>query len=190
MKHKLKIAVVVLTAVLNLTPTVRAVPITGTLTIQGTTKLTLQGSSGAALGTADGVAANTGAVVSGSGSFASVTAGTLVTFSAFTFNPVTVPVLPLWVLASPFQDYKFDLTGMTVNTYNASVLDISGTGTLTIGVDSTAGTWTYHVTSATSSADFSYQSTNTALVPDGGITVMLLGVALSGLYCFRKKISA
>lgn len=190
MKHKFAIALVVVTTVLSFTSTLQAVPITGTLTIQGTTKLTLGGSSGAALGTANGVAANTGTVTSGSGSFAPVTAGTLVAFSAFTFSPVTVPVLPLWVLNSPFQDYKFDLTGMTVNTYNASVLDISGTGILTIGGDSTAGTWTYRVTSSASSADFSYQSTNASLVPDGGITVMLLGVALSGIYIFRRTIRA
>lgn len=187
MKQKLTIAAVVLAILTGLAPAVQAVPITGTLTIQGTTKLTLNGSSGAALGTANGVAANTGTVLSGSGSFASVTSGTAVSFSAFTFNPVTTPVLPLWVLASPFQNYKFDLTSMVVNIYDASTLDISGTGTLFIGADSTAGTWTYHVTSATSSADFSYTSTNTALVPDGGMTVLLLGAALSGIYCFRKK---
>lgn len=177
----------VVATLISFTATVQAIPITGTLTIQGSTRLTFNGSSGAALGTANGVAANIGTVLSGSGSFSSVTAGTLVAFSAFTFNPVTTPVLPLWVLDSPFQNYKFDLTGMTVNAYNASTLDISGTGILSIGGDSTAGTWTYHVTSANSSADFSYQSTNTAIVPDGGMTVMLLGTALSGIYCFRKK---
>jgi hypothetical protein len=184
--------VIVAVAFVGFVPSIEAVPITGTIDIQGGTTLTPVGSP---LGTATGVAATTGSVLAGSEAFAG-TAGTSLTFSAFTFEPATTPVT-LWSFTIGALTYSFDLTSMTVLTYDASFLDISGSGMLSItGTgstwDATPGSWTYQINSTDPNGVqgiFSYQSSNTA-VPDGGMTVILLGSVLSGLCLLRKQISA
>jgi hypothetical protein len=133
--------------------------------------------------------------MSGFGSFAG-TAGTSVNFEPFTFSPATTPVT-LWSFTVGSLTYSFDLTSMVLGTDNSSLLTISGSGTLAITGDGstwdpTTGNWTYQIASATSpyagDGVFSYDSNTT--VPDGGLTVILLGSALSGLTLLRKKISA
>ena len=184
--------VIVAAAFVGVIPSIEADPITGTIDIQGGTTLTPVGS---ALGMATGIAATTGSVLAGSGAFAG-TGGTTVAFGAFTFEPATTPVT-LWTFTLDGLTYSFDLTAMTVLTYDASFLDISGSGTLSItGTgstwDATPGSWTYQINSTDPngvSGIFSYQSSNTA-VPDGSMTIILLGSVLSGLCLLRKQISA
>src|ERR1700679_3907038 len=103
--------VIVAVAFVGVIPSIEAVPITGTIDIQGGTTLTPVGSP---LGTATGVAATTGSVLAGSEAFAG-TAGTSLTFSAFTFEPATTPVT-LWSFTIGALTYSFDLTSMTVLT--------------------------------------------------------------------------
>jgi len=188
MNKKQLVLAVALAVLAGFTASVQAIviPVTGSVVIQGGTTLT---PVGAPLGTATGVAATTGSVLAGSGSFTG-TAGSAVTFNAFTFQPVTTPVISLWSFAAGGLAYNFDLTGMTVHTYNSSFLDISGTGTLSItGYTPTPGTWTYQINStdpAGVNGVFSYQSSNSA-VPDGGMTLVLLGAVLSGIYMVRPK---
>ena len=190
MNNKFSIITGVVAALITFAPAAQAIPITGTVIIQGGTTLTPVGSP---LGTATGVAGTVGTVLAGSGSY-SGTAATAVVFKAFTFQPAVTPVSSLWSFTLAGLTYTFDLTGMTVNTYSPSFLDIKGTGTLNItGVGSswnaTEGTWTYQINSTDPNGVggvFSYQSSNTP-IPDGGMTVILLGAALSGFYLFRKK---
>jgi hypothetical protein len=54
------------------------------------------------------------------------------------------------------------------------------------GFDPTPGTWT--VTLTQSGASFAFGSTAAPNVPDGGMTLMLLGSALTGLALIRRKI--
>lgn len=184
--------IVGLVAVLaSFNPLAQAIPITGTIIVQGGTALTPIGSP---LGTASGVAATTGTVLAGSDSFAG-TAGAVVSFQAFTFTPATPPANALWTFTVGGLAYSFDLTAMTVKTYDPSFLDIVGTGWLSItGANSpyqqTEGTWTYQISSTDPNGVggvFSYQSADTAIpVPDGGMTLMLLGSTLAG-FCLLKR---
>ena len=179
------------------TASVQAVPISGSIDILGIGDL--QTTAGSKLGTATGISGTTGTVFFGDGSFAG-TAGSSVGISPFMLNPVSTPVSPLWSFTVDGLTYSFDLLAMTVKLNNFGLLYITGTGSLSItGVgssyDETAGTWTY------ADSKFGFLSSNTAdsgstlnvsgavdLVPDGGLTIMLLGVALSGFYFFRKHI--
>lgn len=181
-------------ALASLTPSVQAIPITGTVVVQGGTALTPIGSP---LGTASGVGATTGSVLAGSDSF-SGTAGATVSFQAFTFEPATTPINLLWSFTVGALTYSFDLSTMTVATYNPSFLDITGAGTLSIvgtgsPYDTTDGTWTYQINSTDPNGVdgvFSYQSSITAIpVPDGGMTLVLLGTAFSGLYLFKRTLA-
>src|ERR1700677_2086769 len=97
--------VIAAVAFVGVAPSIEAVPITGSIGIQGVTTLT---PIGAPLGTATGVGATNGVVSSGSGSFAG-TAGTLVGLSPFTFNPATTPVT-MWTFTLGNLTYSFDLT--------------------------------------------------------------------------------
>ena len=184
--------VIAAVAFVGVVPSIEAVPITGSVVIQGIATLT---PIGAPLGTATGVDGTNGVVSSGFGSFAG-TAGALVSLAPFTFNPATTPV-NMWSFTVGSLTYSFDLTSMVLGTDDSSLLTISGSGTLTItgdgsNWDATTGNWTYQIASATSpyAADgvFNYESNTT--VPDGGLTAILLGSALSGLTMLRKKINA
>jgi hypothetical protein len=89
--------------------------------------------------------------------------------------------------------YWFDLGSIQsvsqgYDVHGNSFLDIVGMGTLDVtGSDPTAGSYTLTANSA--SASFSFSSSNGAQVPDGGMTVMLLGAALSGLALIRRKLA-
>lgn len=179
------------------TSSVQAVPISGSITILGIGDL--QTTAGSKLGTATGISGTTGTVFFGDGSFAG-TAGASVGISSFMLNPVSTPISPLWSFMVGDLTYSFDLLGMTVKVNNLGLLYITGTGLLSItgdgsSYDETAGTWIY------ADSKFGFLSSNTAdsgstpnvpgtvnSVPDGGMTIILLGVALSGFYFFRKHI--
>ena len=183
--------VIAAVAFVGVVSSIEAVPITGSVEIQGIATLT---PIGAPLGTATGVDGTNGVVSSGFGSFAG-TAGALVSLAPFTFNPATTPV-NMWSFTVGSLTYSFDLTSMVLGTDDSSLLTISGSGTLTItgdgsNWDPTTGNWTYQIASTNPDGvygQFNYQSNTT--VPDGGLTAILLGSALSGLTMLRKKISA
>jgi hypothetical protein len=187
----------------SLAPSVKAVPITGSVTLLGGGENILT-PVGSRLGTATGVAATTGIVLGGDGSFLG-TAGSSVNFSSFLFSSISTPVNPLWSFAAGGLTYSFDLTAMTVKMSGGAIY-ITGTGMLSIAgsdFDPTAGTWTYLGAdlgagrSADTAGLFGFLSSNTAttnptsnlslVVPDGGMTIILLGAALSAIYFFRKQ---
>ena len=206
MKHKLTIMAGVLATLAIIGTSVQAIPITGSITIAGLDGGNVLTPAGAKLGAATGIAATTGTVTYGDGSYTG-TAGASVNISSFMLNPIITPVSPLWSFMVGDLTYSFDLTGMSVK-ISGGFLSITGTGMLSItgsgsAYDETAGTWTYYGVvlgaNKVNNGVFGFLSSNTAVsdpdptpntpvVPDGGMTIILLGVALSGLYFFRKQI--
>ncbi len=130
-----------------------------------------------------------------SGSYTPVTAGTVVTTTTgFTFKPILVPspVINVWNFVFAGKTYSFDLysiqsvsQGLDVN--NNQFLNISGTGILHItGFTDTVGSYIFTANSA--GGTFSFSSSNGAQVPDGGFTLALLGLALTGVEGLRRTL--
>lgn len=174
-----------------------AIPIGGSIAINGTVELNPSGTN---LGNSTGADASTGSVTLASGAFAG-TNGSSVAYSAFNWSPPSVNVNPLWSFTGGANGwtYSFNLTSLTVHTHTNQFLNLSGIGTLTIVQNgfgpaspytTTAGSWTYQITSANGEAiegEFGFQSTN---VPDGGMTAVLIGTALLGVGILRRRKSA
>jgi VPDSG-CTERM motif len=99
------------------------------------------------------------------------------------FNPSTA-TSPLWSV----DNFSFALASSTINTQNANFLNISGPGTITgNGFDPTPGIWSFTSTDASGGPQNSFTfTTDTSAVPDGGTTVALLGLALTGLEGARR----
>jgi hypothetical protein len=180
--------------------TVQATSITGSINFEGGT-IDLNGP----ISTATTITAfggfsivNGNAGVAPTGSFAG-TQGSAVTFAGapLVFSPsssyVDNPVL--WTFTFGGNIYSFDLTSVVSSVGVGPSLNLAGSGILTIsgGVYTpTAGTFSLSATGAGSgplNETFGFTAGNSA-VPDGGTTVMLLGVALSGLGLLRKKLAA
>lgn len=133
---------------------------------------------------------NLSIVTSDSGDFGSIPILSNVTMTApWIFNPST-PTMPLWSVGG----FTFDLTSSTIVSQTNFFLDITGVGTLSAaGFDTTPGTWSFSVSNAlgTTSSTFGFTSdTHSGLVPDGGATAALLGIALAGVEVFRRKFKA
>lgn len=174
-----------------LAPSANADLITGNVEIQGIATL-----NSVSLASATGVNGATGSVnalSTGDYEAAGLAGGVTATFSAFSFAPANTPITPLWTFNFGGATYSFDLASLTVVTHTANLLDVLGTGTLNItggGFDPTPGTWSFQVTSTSgtnANARFSFQSSNNA-VPDGGMTVAFLGLALVGVEGLRRKL--
>jgi len=87
--------------------------------------------------------------------------------------------------------FTFNLTASLVQLpRSATFLSITGTGTITgpAGFDATPGVWAFTSQNASGRphSTFSF-SANTEAVPDGGMTMTLLGTGLMGLAAFRAK---
>ncbi len=128
-------------------------------------------------------------VTSGSGDFGSIPLFSAVTISPWIFSPST-PTTPLWSVGG----FSFDLMSSTIVSQTNFFLNVTGVGTLSgPGFDPTAGTWSFTVASAKGEAreTFGFQSDTAAgLVPDGGTTAALLGLALAGIEVLRRKFKA
>ena len=116
--------------------------------------------------------------------------GDLVTMKPLDF--VTPFILnPLWsvdgftfTLSPPISISRIDNPSPTPDT-----LRLSGTGTIKFaGFDDTMGGWTWSG-QLDGTSTFTFSSTTIAAVPDGGMTVALLGAALSGLALLRRKLA-
>jgi len=85
--------------------------------------------------------------------------------------------------------FTFDLDASVVVLQNADFLLISGTGTITgNGFDPTPGTWSFTAQSPKANGVFSFSSSDGFLAPDGGSTVALLGLGLTGIWMIRRKL--
>jgi hypothetical protein len=94
----------------------------------------------------------------------------------------------LWSVAVGLVTYTFTVTSESQTFTSANQLNLAGTGTISDGnpADITSGTW--QLGFGNSGASFTFQSTSTASVPDGGTTIVLLGAALSGTVLIRRKL--
>lgn len=177
-----------------------AVPITGGISFFGS--YTPQDSSAVMqpdLNNATQIAFGTTAVgFSGtSGSFTLIPDLTLVTmFSPLVFVPPTVPGPALWSVSAGGHTFSFTLStlvngGVTGSYPGAQSLTLSGVGTVSYagagGFDPTPGSWvgTFNAGGAT----FTWSS-STASLPDGGLTLALLGFALVGMEGLRRKLTS
>jgi hypothetical protein len=173
----------------------QAATITGSITFAGTVQLNT-GSAGTATQVTSwmGVGgAGLPTVQSSSGSFAGLN-GNSVTFAApWIFNSGTVAV----PLPGPATPALWSVGGFTFNLATASVFSqggfpagvtVTGIGTITGTGGPVAGTWSFTTQDpgAGSPAIFSFSAASGAIVPDGGSTVALLGLALVGVEALRR----
>ena len=101
----------------------------------------------------------------------------------YIFTPST-PTPGLWSVGG----FTFDLDGSVVVLQNADFLIITGTGTITgNGFDPTVGSWRFTAQSPSADGVFSFSSSGDFNVPDGGSTVALLGLGLTGIWMIRRK---
>src|SRR3984957_13491108 len=115
-----------------------------------------------------------GGVDAPTGAYARVPVNTAPTVADFTFIPAPVSITPLWTFPLGTTTYSFDATSVTVVPVGPS-LRIFGSGIASItGLGTQAGFYT--ITIGTSGDNFTFGSTAaTTGVPDGGLTVSMLG---------------
>ena len=105
-----------------------------------------------------------------------------------TFDPFTVPVIPLWSFTYAGLTYSFDLLSGFIFDRGTDTLTLMGSGMLMItGYDPTQASWI--LTANQAEGTFSFSSSNGA-VPDGGMTVVMLGLALCGIGMIRRKLTS
>jgi len=166
---------------------VQAVPITGGISLAGAyTVNTGDINTATALTSFSAVTVDSRA---GSYIAAGVALGTGVTMTPFVFSPFPVAGLtPLWfTIAGPAA--SFDLASpIGVTQPGDGSLKLTGVGILHLfGYDDTPGQWLFTANSL--GGTFTFSSSNGS-IPDGGTTVLLLGVALTGLFLVRKQVLA
>jgi hypothetical protein len=130
-------------------------------------------------------------VTGGAGTYAGIPNGMSsppVTMVPFTFNPFVPPVNSLWSLTYLSNTYSFDLLTCIIAQQGGDTLTLHGTGTLhATGFTDTAGAWVF--TANELGGTFSFSSSN-GVIPDGGTTVALLGIALAGIEGARRMFRA
>jgi hypothetical protein len=193
MKNILKMAGVVAVA-LALTSTLQATNITGNIGFVGSVTF----DTGSA-GTATEVTSWINPQVSPSvptGSFASILPGTSAIFtgSTWTFADATT-INPFWTVGG----FTFELLSSHVVSQGVTTLGqdgfviVQGTGiVMAAGFTPTTMSWsltTQDPKAGTNPDSWSFSASANS-VPDGGATVMLLGMALSGVALLRRKLTA
>ena len=162
----------------------QATPITGILNIAGTANFNTPSLANASAATFADVIVLGG----NTGTFAGFAVGTPVVMASYTFDPSTI-TNGLWSV----NGFTFNLTASLVQLpRTATFLSITGTGTITgpAGFDATPGTWAFTSQNAGGRPHdtFSFSAnTEAGAVPDGGMTLALLGAGLMGLAAFRAK---
>ena len=135
---------------------------------------------------------NPWSVFAGTGDYSGVPNGTATTFNSFSYTgtgtsaTLVAPVTPQWTFTYNLVTYSFDLEALTNAVLTSSSFNAGGTGTATIGTDSSPAVWTIQGTGGKFS--FQLSSSTTTAVPDGGSAVALLGIALAGIEGARRLI--
>ena len=192
--NTIKILALPLAAASMMALSVHANTITGSVDMSGTVFL-----DNTHLGSAKSATGFTGVTVGGlpDGSYTG-TAGSSVTWNAFGWNPSTAPVSPLWTFTSGGRTYSFDLGNVTIKSQDNTFLNLLGSGTLNItgsgpSYSPTSGSWSFTISNPTGGAKsnfaFTFANSQTAAVPDGGASAMLLGLGVLGLGMVRRKTS-
>jgi hypothetical protein len=161
----------------------QAVPITGVITFAGGVKLDQP-----SVNTATQVTSWVDPTVqSASGSYAGfVHIGDAVTFTP-TWSFSSLAITAFWQV----DGFTFDLIASSIVFQGSGVVAVSGTGTISgHGFDATAGTWSFTAQDDSSNGVFSFSAStfSSQATPDGGPTVALLGLALAGIECTRRKL--
>jgi hypothetical protein len=184
MKNMFKFAGVA-ALVLALSQTLQAVPITGAIGFTG--RVSLDTTSA---GTATEVVNWVNPAVNGTtGSFTTVANATSVNFASPWFFTTTSPINTFWTVGG----FTFQLLSSWITYQGGGSVIVNGTGIVSgNGYTATTLGWSFTtqdpaVTSNPSTFTFSASSNS---VPDGGATVMLLGIALSGVALLRRKLTA
>jgi hypothetical protein len=163
----------------------QAVPINGSIGFGGT--YTQNGGTAGELNTATSMTINTVDIMSTTGDF--VGAGAPVTFASPIGVNGNAPSLigsSLWTVNVAGVTYKLTVSTETQPFASSTQLNLEGTGVMTRnGLDATLGTW--QLGFGVSGQSFTWQSTSASALPDGGMTVSLLGLALGGLGLVRRK---
>jgi hypothetical protein len=196
MKKMIKLAGVVAVA-FALTQTLQAIPITGGIGFQGAVTLNTS-SAGTATAVTSWVSPS---VLLTSGSFTTVPNFTSVAFaignwyfsSAGLPGSLTYPINNFWKVGG----FSFQLQSSGIVTQGGGAVNVQGTGVVSgNSFDPTVLTWSFTTqdpsVGGTANGDPLYTfsaSTVAPTVPDGGATVMLLGIALSGVAMLRRKLS-
>jgi hypothetical protein len=129
------------------------------------------------------------------GSFASILSGTAVNFSSSIWNfNTSTPINNFWSVGG----FTFELLASSITSQGGSgpgggFIVVNGTGTVSgNGYTPTTLSWSFSSQDPkiNSNPDTWTFSASASSIPDGGATVMLLGLALSGVALLRKKLTA
>jgi hypothetical protein len=193
---------------LGLAATVQGAAITGGVTFNGSFTYDTGGGDLSLANTLRITAGPSPFSLSGSGAgttFFGATEANLVSFYSVynVYHPITTVGVPpnlspsgnqMWQLLYGGVNYFFTVTS-EVQTWNAGshTLGMSGLGTFSAdnGAPSVSGTWQINW-GQSGDAQFGFSGTDAVgqpRVPDGGLTIILLGMALSGLALIRRKLA-
>lgn len=191
MMMKMKLAAISgITAAMFAVTSVQAIPINGTVSMGGEVNLNNSSLSSATSVTSWPLVY----VVADSGSFGSIGAFTSVAMSStpWIFSPAPgVGLNDLWSVGG----FTFDFSSDSVSTSGAFV-DITGIGTISgNGYDATTFDWNLALEEPTTTGptEFTFSAgagaaAGGSTVPDGGLTVAFLGLALAGIEGLRRKL--
>jgi hypothetical protein len=174
----------------GLTLSTQAIPITGSITLKGGAQFADgSGTVVASVNNATQVLqwSPNNTVESVSGAFAAILPNTPATMIApWIFNPST-PLPALWSVGG----FTFDLQTSTITTQGGGFLNVLGIGTITAaGYDPTSFSWAFSSQDPASGRPPTWSWSAAANgIPDGGMTAILLGAALSGLGLLRRKLA-
>jgi hypothetical protein len=162
----------------------QAIPNTGIITIAGGAELDSSTVNNATMVTGwldENNAMPTVESVSG-GMAAFVSVGDTVTFTpTWSFNSGAITAF--WTVGG----FTFNLIASNIVFQGGGFLSVSGTGTVSgHGFGLTPGTWSFTAQDDPANGVFSFSAGS--LVPDGGATVALLGLALVGIEGIRRKL--
>jgi len=116
-------------------------------------------------------------------------AGTMATYTNFTFNPFAGPIAPLWTVTVGGTTYSFALERVNVSLQSSNQLGLSGSGTLSApGFDDTEFAWTFSGDSTGAILSFSAASFG---VPEPSVVGLLgLGLIAMGAVGVRRRRAA
>ncbi len=183
-------------AIVGFAASVQATPITGGISFAG--GFAQVGGTAGNLASATGLTFSSVSVTPGqaSGSYLALNGGYILsgldTFGPLTLSPLTPPA-SLYSFTVLGVTYSFSATSISyISPSTANAVNVEGFGTASIssgGFTPTVGYWNITANQA-GGITFSFSSSQSQNIPDGGTTVLLLGAALTGLFLVRKQVLA